>query len=216
MKTRFIAAFVLAIVLFATASAAAMPTTQGPKKTSTLAYHDTWRKLWEDHIWWTRMVIIGIFDNLEGTGNYTARLLQNPVDMENALKPFYGNDSKEFGDLVTQHLLIAADILTKVKNGHNATSSIDAWYKNGEDIAAKMNEMNPKFWLLSDAKQMWKEHLDFTLEEAVAHFSKDWAGDVAAFEKIHSLALMMADFFSDGVAKQFPNMFIGNGLTAKP
>jgi len=216
MKTEFLAIAAVAIVLTATASATAFASMQNRHKTSALAYHDTWRKLWEDHVWWTRMVIIGVFDDLGGTGNYTARLIRNYGDMEDALKPFYGDEAEELGDLLQQHLLIAADILVKVKNGQNATSSIAAWYKNADDIVMKMNEMNPKYWKLAEAKKMWKEHLDLTMEEALAHFNKDWAKDVTAFDKVHDLALMMADFFSNGVIKQFPNMFIRNGLVARP
>lgn len=41
--------------------------------------------------------------------------------------------------------------------------------------------------------------------EAVARLQKNWADDVAAFDKIFEQAMMMADALSDGIAKQFPN-----------
>jgi len=70
-----------------------------------------------------------------------------------------------------------------------------------------MNDLNPKYWPLDETKAMWKMHLDLTLEEAVKHLQKDWKGDVEAFDKVHLAALEMADFFSNGIIRQFPQMF---------
>src|SRR5687768_15545279 len=110
----------------------------GPKasKSSTLAAHDTWRKLWEDHITWTRTVIMSVLDTLPGNDFYVQRLLQNATDMENALRPYYGQGADEFGDLVTDHLLIAAQILTAARDGDTAAQedAIARWYENGHEI----------------------------------------------------------------------------------
>ena len=73
-----------------------------------------------------------------------------------------------------------------------------------------MNEMNPQFWPLEETEQMWVEHLDATLAEAVAHLTGDFAGEVAAYDLVHDLALDMADFMSNGVIRQFPGKFRGS------
>src|SRR5215212_8149137 len=83
----FVGVFIVALVASTVVPALAQPLTA--KKTSRQAYHDEWRKLWEDHITWTRVVIIGILDELPGTDVYVARLLQNYEDMEEALAPYY-------------------------------------------------------------------------------------------------------------------------------
>ena len=72
-----------------------------------------------------------------------------------------------------------------------------------------MNKMNPQFWPLEETQQMWKEHLDAALEKATDHLAGDFAGEIAAYDKVHDLALEMADFFSNGVMKQFPSQFKG-------
>lgn len=84
------------------------------------------------------------------------------------------------------------------------------WYANGDEIAAQMNEMNPRFWKQPETRRMWREHLDATLEEATTHIGGDFAGEVAAYDKIHDLAMEMADFISLGVMKQFPGRFTGS------
>ena len=201
--------FIVALVAALAAPAVAAPLTA--KKTTRLAYHDEWRKLWEDHITWTRVVIMGILDELPGTNVYVDRLLQNYEDMENALVPYYGDEAEELGDLIQDHLVIAAELLTAANNGDTAAFE-DArirWYANADDIAVKMNELNPQFWPLEETRQMWIEHLDATLEEATTHLTGDFAGEVAAYDLVHELALEMADFMSAGVMQQFPNQFTG-------
>jgi hypothetical protein len=183
-------------------------------KSSSQAYHDQWRKLWEDHITWTRMAIIGILDGLPGTGAYVNRLLQNPGDMAAALRPYYGSQADVLGDLVKDHLVIAAEMLTAAHNG-DAAGFNDArarWYDNGNQLAVQMNQMNPQFWPLDMTRSMWIEHLDVTLREATTNLSGDYAGDVAAYDQAHLMALDMADYISNGVIRQFPNAFNGGAI----
>jgi hypothetical protein len=201
--------FIIGLVASTAVPAIAQPLAS--EKTSGLAYHDEWRKLWEDHITWTRVVIMGILNELPGTGAYVDRLLQNYVDMEEALEPYYGADAEVLGDLIRDHLVIAAEILNAANEGDNTrlNEAIVLWYANAEDIAVQMNRMNPKFWPLDESRQMWIDHLDATLEEATAHLSGDFEREVAAYDLIHELALEMADFISAGVIRQFPEKFMG-------
>jgi hypothetical protein len=202
--------FIVALLASTVAPALAQPLTS--KKASRLAYHDEWRKLWEDHITWTRIVIIGILDELPGTDVYIARLLQNYEDMEAALAPYYGDEAEVLGDLIKDHLVIAAEILTAANNGDTAAmnDAVERWYANAHDIAVQMHEMNPRFWPLKETEQMWVEHLDATLAEATTHLTDDFEGEVAAYDMVHNLALDMADFMSNGVIRQFPGKFRGS------
>ena len=206
----FVGVFIIALIASTAVPALAQPLAK-QKTSSRLAYHDEWRKLWEDHITWTRVVIIGILDELPGTEAYIARLLQNYEDMEEALAPYYGDEAEVLGDLIKDHLVIAAEILTAARDGDTAAmnDAIERWYANAHDIAVQMNEMNPKIWPLEETEQMWVDHLDATLAEAVAHLEGRFEDEVAAYDLVHDLALDMADFFSDGVMQQFPSQFKG-------
>ncbi len=207
---RFMSIAVFIFVLVASSVVPAFAQPLAAKKTSQLAYHDEWRKLWEDHITWTRVVIIGILDELPGTNTYIGRLLQNYEDMEDALAPYYGDDAEVLGDLIKDHLVIAAEILTALNNGQPTDALIASWYANAHDIAVQMNKMNPTFWPLEETEQMWTDHLDATLAEAIDHFTGDFAGEVAAYDQVHDMALEMADFISNGVMMQFPSQFSGS------
>ena len=60
-------------------------------KTDSAAFHDAMRKLWEDHIVWTRMVIVSVASDLPDTSVAVDRLLRNQDDIGDAIKPFYGD-----------------------------------------------------------------------------------------------------------------------------
>jgi hypothetical protein len=184
-----------------------------PLKVSALSYHDSWRRLWEDHITWTRMVIIGISDSLPGTDFYVRRLLQNYVDMEDALRPYYGEQAALFSELLQEHLTIAADILVAAKAGNDDSLGrlLEEWRTNADALATQMNAMNPRNWPLEETRAMWHEHLDVTLAEATAHLSGDFSAELEAWEQVHDGGLMMADLMSNGVIRQFRGAFFASG-----
>jgi len=166
-------------------------------------------KLWEDHIVWTRNVILNIMDDLPGTDNAVNRLLSNQDDIGNAVKPFYGDaGGKELTRLLKEHITTAADLLKAAKAGNN--SAFDAankkWFANADEISGFLSKANPN-WKLDDMKKMMNEHLTLTTNEAVARLKKDYAADVKAYDKVHDEILMMADMLTDGIIKQFPGKF---------
>jgi hypothetical protein len=166
-------------------------------------------KLWEDHIVWTRNVILNIMDDLPGTDQAVNRLLKNQDDIGNAVKPFYGEaGGKELTRLLREHITIAADLLKAAKAGTN--SAFDAankkWFANADEISAFLSKANPN-WKLDDMKKMMNDHLTLTTEEAVARLKKDYVADVKAYDKVHEEILMMADMLTDGIIKQFPGKF---------
>ncbi len=213
MKKHLIIILFCSFLMLSVSSSILVSSSDGANKPSALSFHDTWRKLWEDHITWTRMVIIGIIDSVPGTDQAKTRLLQNYIDMEDTLRPYYGDDAETLGDLIQDHLLIAVEILDAAKAGDTAkfNDAVTRWYANGNAIATQMSSINSRFWQLDVAKTMWKDHLDATLEEASARLNKNYVADVEAYDKVHMLALGMADFFSKGVIRQFPQKFTANG-----
>ncbi len=182
-------------------SAAAKP------KTDAQAFHDAMRKLWEDHITWTRLAIVSLSNDLPDTQPTVGRLLQNQVDIGDAIKPFYGEAAgDQLTALLKDHILIAAEIIQDAKAGDTAAQNdaITRWYANADAIAEFLNSANPQSWPLDEMKAMMREHLDLTLQEAVDYLTGDHAGSIAAYDQIHLQALAMADMLSDGIVRQFP------------
>lgn len=180
------------------------------KKIDPLVFRQAVRKLWEDHITWTRVFIISAVAGLPETDTAAGRLLQNQVDIGNAIKPFYGDAAgNQLTALLRDHILIAAKLITAAKSGDTATFTTENknWYDNANQIAAFLNSANPDHWALNDMQTMMKSHLDLTLQEAVARLKADWPGDVIAYDMVHTEILGMADMLADGIILQFPDKF---------
>ena len=175
-----------------------------------LAFHDEMRRLWEDHVTWTRLAIISLVGGTPDTDASVGRLLQNQTDIGDAIRPFYGEAAgDELTRLLREHILIAADIIAAAKAGDNARVA-DAqarWTTNANEIAAFLAAANPRSWDLDELKAMLHEHLRLTANEALARLQGDWAADVAAYDQIHLQALGMADMLSNGIIQQFPSRF---------
>jgi len=184
---------------------------EGPK-ISASSFHDGMRKLWEDHVTWTRLVIVDVGFGTADTQATLQRLLQNQVDIGNAIKPFYGDAAgSQLTALLTTHIVLAGNILVNAKAGNTdgVNANVTLWYQNADDIAAFLNGANPKNWPLADMQLMMKTHLDLTLHEAVAQLTGDYSTSISTYDQVHLEILQMADMLSAGIIAQFPNMFTG-------
>lgn len=175
------------------------------------------RKLWEDHIIWTRLYIVSVAAGLPDTDLTAQRLLQNQDDLGNAIKPYYGEEAgNKLTALLRDHILGAADVLAAAKAGDSA--KFDAanakWYANGNDIALFLSSANPQNWTPDALQAEMKMHLDLTLAEATAQLKGDYAGSISGYDKVHAHILGMADALSSGIIAQFPEKF--NGAAGAP
>ena len=167
------------------------------------------RKLWEDHITWTRNVICCLVDNLSGTDQAVKRLLKNQDDIGNAIKPIYGEEAgNKLSALLHDHITISADVVKAAKASNNTALDVanKKWFANADEISAFLNKANPN-WKLDDMKKMMHEHLKLTTDEAVARIKQDYDADIAAYDKVHNEILEMSDMLTDGIVKQFPEKF---------
>jgi hypothetical protein len=202
-----LAASILTLVLGTPVSFGATSPGHGGRTTGECNLHQAMRKLWEDHVTWTRLVIVSTAAGLPDLDPTTQRLLQNQTDIGNAIKPFYGDAA---GDRLTQllrtHILGAATLLAAAKANQAAAldSAKQAWYANGNDIAAFLSGANPKNWPLADMQSMMRQHLDLTLGEAVHQLHGEFGESVADYDRVHDEILRMADMLSEGIARQFP------------
>ncbi len=160
------------------------------------------RMLWVQHVYWTRMAVMGIIYDLPEKDQIIKRLLRNPVDFANALRPFFGEEAaKEFQDLLTAHLTIAAELVTAAKEGNNeaVTDADRRWHENAEEIAVLLGNINPD-WSVDDWSAMLEEHLKLLSDNIAEMLAGNYEESIKQFDDIEMQAIEMADVMAEGIA----------------
>jgi glutamate synthase domain-containing protein 3 len=177
------------------------------------------RRLWSDHVVWTRDYIVAALGNtgkeaaLAGGGESEAaanRLLRNQEDIGNAIVPLYAEEAgRGLTDLLKQHILTAVDIIDLVRAGdfgERFEELDESWNQNAREIAKFLGGLNPH-WPEQDVHDLLAQHLALTRQEVDARLFGDWEKDVATFDDIMTEILTVADALSAGIIKQFPEQF---------
>jgi hypothetical protein len=175
-----------------------------------LAFHDAMRKLWEEHVLWTRLFIVSDVFNLPDLAPTAARLLANQTDIGDAVQRFYGDARADhLTALLKRHIRLAAKILAAAKAGNNQAlqRAEHAWYANANQISGFLHRLNPRHWPLAALRTMMRMHLNLTLQEAVSELTGKYAQSVTDFDAVEHEILTMADTLSNGIIAQFPNKF---------
>jgi hypothetical protein len=187
-----------------------MATATAKMNNKQLAFHDAMRKLWEDHVTWTRLAIVSFAHDLPDLSATQTRLLRNQNNIGNAVKPYYGRAAgNRLTALLREHILGAVALLQAAKAGDQALikQRSDEWYANAKQIADFLHNANPRHWPRRELREMMKAHLDQTLDEATHRLQGDYAADIRDYERIHRHILEMADTLSAGIIAQFPRRF---------
>jgi hypothetical protein len=168
------------------------------------------RRLWSDHVIWTREYVVAAVAGTPDAGAAAGRLLKNQEDIGNAVVPVYGAAAGQaLTDLLKKHILIAVDLVAAAKAGDSAKFEVNdrKWTQNAEEIASLLSGANPKNWSKADVTDLLMQHLNLTKNEVVARLHSDWDADVAAFDQIFTEILTVADVLADGITRQFPDKF---------
>lgn len=165
--------------------------------------------VWIEHVLWTRLFLISVAESLSDLEATKARLLQNPKDIADVFRKYYGNNiANTIQQLLTEHLVIGGDLIVALKNGNQklAQELNTKWYKNADSMAETFSSINP-FYSKVEVQNMLYEHLKLTTAEVSARLKKDYTADIKAYDMVQKEALRMSEFFVNGIVKQFPNLF---------
>jgi len=167
------------------------------------------RRLWSDHVIWTREYIVAAIANAPDASAAAGRLLANQEHIGRAIVPFYGEPAGHaLTELLKQHIMIAVDLIeaAKAAEAGKFAAADRAWDDNAREIAALLSSANPN-WPEHDVVDLLRQHLKLTKDEATARLERRWDDDVEAFDQIFTEILTVADVLYEGIVKQFPERF---------
>lgn len=176
------------------------------------------RKLWSDHVHWTREYIIMAIEDLPRKQYVAQRLFKNQDDIGQAFGKYYGKEAgKKLAGLLHTHIELAAKIIDELRAQTTPEDDVKQWYANGDEIADFLQKHNPHYW--GHAREMMKIHLDTTIDEVTKYLKaknnqmtidqlNQRESDILSFERVLSHMLIFADMLSDGIATQNAWLFL--------
>ena len=174
-------------------------------------FHDAMRALWEIHGTYTERAIVDAVSGNPDTNAVVARLLQNQVDIGNAVKPYYGAaGGTALTKLLKTHIKTAVAIVLAAKSGDAAATkqALAAFYANGKQLASFLHKANPRFWPLAAMQTMMRVHLNQVVALAVDQIKGRYGAGIKLYDAyIHHILVGMADMLSNGIIQQFPSRF---------
>jgi len=180
-----------------------------PNPNLQIALFNQMRETWAQHVYWTRMLIISIVERLNDQNDVTNRLLKNPGDIAKIFAKYYPADTaKAIEGLLTEHLQIGAALITAVRDRDTAQADQlnRRWYANADKMAEAFSNISP-YYSYEELQKMLYTHLDLTTQEVVARVSGNYPADINAFDQVEQEAMSMADYFTSGMIRQFPQKF---------
>jgi len=183
-----------------------MSVTSGPEQ---MSLQLALRRLWSDHVIWTREYVVAAIANAPDAQAVAGRLLANQEHIGSAIVPFYGEQAgTALTDLLKQHIVIAVDLIEAAKAGEAEKFAYAdrRWDQNARDIASLLSSANPN-WPEHDVVDLLRQHLKLIKDEATARLQQRWEDDIEAFDQILTEILTVSDVLSAGIVKQFPDRF---------
>ena len=167
----------------------------------------TMRKLWVSNAIWMREYIVNTVEADFSLDAATQRLARNQDEIGRELGMYYGTETgTKVTTLLKQHTTLVSEMIQAIR-AKDQTKLHDAenrWTTNANDMATLLSAANPN-WPMTTLYPMISESLNLTAEQTKARLNKDYNLDVVTFDKILERSLVVADTFSDGIIKQFPN-----------
>jgi hypothetical protein len=182
----------------------------GAKETSKqIALYSAMDHLWAQHMEWTYATVVAFAQESPALTPTLNRLLQNQVDIGDAIKPFYGDKAGDrLTALLKEHITDAVPVLIAAKAGDSAAldTAVTAWYANANAIGDFLAAANPN-WKKADMESMMHTHITQTIAYASDALAGDYDKTIADYGVAEQHMQEMSGMLSAGLIQQFPKKF---------
>lgn len=166
------------------------------------------RKLWSEHVIWTRDTIIANFNyNPEiNIDNSIQRLYKNQTDFGKLFSEYYGNKiGNAVKNLLDEHITLIIKLITTIKNDIDNKDNKDNKdnsnkieeiaenaINNANDIAINLNKINKKFGTKQYLSKNFIKHVELVFDQIKN------PNDLNVFDNAYNHILKMADQMTNG------------------
>lgn len=161
------------------------------------------RRLWEEHIIWTRQLIVDITGNLASIDKTLDRLLKNQEQIGNYIKPFFGDIAgNNLTILLKNHIIITSDLLYAIKTNNitNITILEEQWMISVENISTLFSTTNVCY-SQNELIDMFNTYLILIKYQFIARMSKDYNADIMYFDMGLHQILTISDYLTKCIIK---------------
>lgn len=173
------------------------------------------RELWEDMRRafmgqgnWTKMFMDSVVFENPNSEAVKDRMMQSPEEMAAVFGMYLpGEVTERLLELMNEHTTLTAGMFEEEKSGNaeGAERNAERLYDNATETAQLLSGENPEFQLQMLEKMMFK-NLDSLKEQMQLMSDSKFAEAGMVFDDMSDSNMMMADYMSDGLIRQFYGM----------
>ncbi|MBQ7954668.1 MAG: LysM peptidoglycan-binding domain-containing protein [Lachnospiraceae bacterium] len=163
------------------------------------------RKSWLQHIFWARMLMTSLFENLEDMDAVEAKTMRIPEDIAEVFVRFYPKAQMEqLTRLLAEHTDLTSQMMSAMKSEdmQRMDQMERLWYQNAEKLAALLSSMN-RAYSYEDLLQSFGKHLDMLKRQMSAALDGNHEEEIRIFEENENQLMELADYLTEGLLQQF-------------
>lgn len=163
------------------------------------------RTVWQLYADRVRPVITSIIDNTGDEEENIRRLMEMPQYTGGIFEEYYGvSVGNIIRSLLINHLMIIPQLVHAVVDQQSVQLNQlnSEWHSNADTLAVILSSINPYF-NEQEIKDMFYALIDELINAILFRIQAEYSEEIDAFADAERLALMIADYLSNGIYRQF-------------